>query len=359
MDVFEINLILLFVWYLLTRVLNKQRRDVIFCAAICVQLVILIGLRDLSIGGEGMLADIKLYETHYNSLENQPLGKILSYNDGKSGLFYLLLSLFSRIGFPYSVFVFIYVAFVIISFSWLVSKYSNSPLLSFLIYFGHAGFVFTYYLYRQCIAMALVLFAFHYLIKNKKLTMWIFVLLANLIHFSALIVVPFFFISSIKYNKKVLVALLLSIVVVFFYRDTLALMLVEYFAEDSILLYDSKGSVGGLSLMCLGFLLLFILFKWRDIKNRTLTKIDMVSLYGLSFAVLCQFGASFSYSFSRLNLFFFQMIIAYAIPNLFSLMSLRKINKYMVAPVYVVGNIVIGAIMIVLYFATLKEEGLM
>lgn len=359
MNIFQINLYLLFFWYFATRLLNKNRRNLVFCIAACIQLIIIVGLRDLSLGDSGMVSDIKQYENHFYAVKSLSLSGILSYNEGKSGLFYLILSLFSKSGVDYPEFVFVYIAFVMIVVSWYIKKYSQAPLISYLIFFGHAGFTASYYLYRQSIAMVLLLIAFHFLVSKNNLKMWVLIIIALLVHYTVLALIPFFFIASIKYNKKILFLTLLLFWVVFFYRNELALRLTRLFAEDALITYDSKGSVGVLALTCISFLILFVLFKFNDIRKMRLSKYDQACLYGLVFASVYQVLSSFAYTFTRLNLYFFQMIIMVAIPNLFSLSYLKTKTKELYAPISLVGNVIIASLMIYLYFSALKSEGLL
>lgn len=358
MDVFLLNIYLVFIWYFLSRVLNKKRRNLIFCIATCIQLVIIVGLRDLSIGDSGMISDIKLYENHYLAVKNLSLGNIIAYNDGKSGLFYLILSVFSKIGFNYSQFVFIYITFIMIGVSWFIQKYSMSPLMSFLIFFGHAGFTTSYYLYRQSIAMVILLFAFYFLLNNKHVKMWSLVVIALLIHYTVLAVIPFFFIASTKFNKIILALSLFTLSIVYFYRETLAMMLTRLFAEEALLNYDSKGEVGVLALTCLSFLIVFVIFKFNDIRKMQMSKYDQACLYGLIFATIFQILSSFAYTFTRLNLYFFLMVIMICIPNVLSVQFLKTKNKQLCIPISLIGNIIVASLMIYLYFTALRSEGL-
>lgn len=358
MDIFLINLYIIFAWYFLTRFLRKDKRNIIFCVAICIQFIIIVGLRDLGLGDSGMVSDVRMYEQHFNAVKDLPFYKVWGYNDGKSGLFYFLLSCFSKSGCSFPFFVFIYISFYTVVFSWFVYNYSEAPLMSYLIFLGHAGFTASYYLFRQCIAMALVLIAFHYLIRRNNWKMWLFVLIAFLIHYTVLAVIPFFFLSSIKFNKKIFVFTLFALAVIVAYRNSIGLYLTNIFAENALAYYDKKDGVGILALTCLSFLILFVLFKFKEIRNRQMTKLDQACLYGLIFATIYQFGSSFAYTFTRLNLYFFQMIIVLAIPNIFSMRFLKTKNKVLYAPISLIGNVVIACLMIFLYFSALKSEGL-
>lgn len=349
----------MFFWYFATRLLNKNRRNLVFCIAACIQLIIIVGLRDLSLGDSGMVSDIRLYETHYFAVKSLSFSDIISYNDGKSGLFYLILSVFSKMGLDYPEFVFVYITFIMIVVAWYIKTYSQAPLISYLVFFGHAGYTASYYLYRQSIAMVLLLIAFHFLVNKQNYKMWAFVVIALFIHYTVLAVIPFFFLASIKFNKKILLVVLILLGVVFVYRNELAMRLTRLFAEDALLNYDSKGNVGILALTCLSFLLIFVIFKFNDIRYMRMSKMDQACLYGLAFATIFQFLSSFAYTFTRLNLYFFQMVIMVAIPNVFSLQYQKTKNKTLYLPISAIGNMILASLMIYLYFTALRSEGLL
>lgn len=65
--------------------------------------------------------------------------------------------------------------------------------MSLLIYFSSLGlFFYSLSNIRQGLAIALSFLGFHYLVKNKKILAWVFILLTPLFHTSGIVCLLFF-----------------------------------------------------------------------------------------------------------------------------------------------------------------------
>jgi len=98
---------------------------------------------------------------------------------------------------------------------YVISKYSKLPLLSFVFYLSY------FYLLQDCTqiristAIAFFLISLIYFSKNKIFKANIFLFIASLFHYSALILFIFNFINSGKYNTKMYYLILITTVTLY------------------------------------------------------------------------------------------------------------------------------------------------
>ena len=96
--------------------------------------------------------------------------------------------------------------FVIISFITLfgicvfVYKYSSIKWMSILLFISLGFYYTSFNMIRQFIAIAIVMLSYKYLIEKNFLKFFMIVLCASLFHMSALIFIPFYFISRCNFN---------------------------------------------------------------------------------------------------------------------------------------------------------------
>lgn len=96
----------------------------------------------------------------------------------------------------------VFVAFIVVfSFSRQIYENSEMPWLSFFIFITLGMFGESLSALRQYIAIALILFSYNAIKKNKLIEFIILVLLAFTIHKSAFIILPMFWISKIRFRK--------------------------------------------------------------------------------------------------------------------------------------------------------------
>lgn len=93
-------------------------------------------------------------------------------------------------------------AIVVISVSTLYRLHSKNILMSFYLHVTIGIFAMTMTGLRQTMAISLTIFAFIYLMRNKNLLFFIFILVAYFFHNSSLVFLLVFFLRKIRINKR-------------------------------------------------------------------------------------------------------------------------------------------------------------
>jgi transmembrane protein EpsG len=128
---------------------------------------------------------------------------------------YFLFNIYSHPTLLFSTIATIY----IISVSSFIYRNSKYPLLSYLIFISMGYFTFSMTALRQTIAIAIILFSYNYLKEKKLLGFLILVLIASTFHYSAIVFLPFYFISKIKVTRLYMFLSIPIIVVTFLFRE--------------------------------------------------------------------------------------------------------------------------------------------
>lgn len=90
-----------------------------------------------------------------------------------------------------------------------IPVYSPLPQLSVLVYFGVLFFALDMIVIRQGMAVAIIFYAYRYIIERKFWYLFGFAVLASLFHLSALIIIPLYFILNRTYSNTLLVSFFL------------------------------------------------------------------------------------------------------------------------------------------------------
>lgn len=90
-------------------------------------------------------------------------------------------------------------------------KDNDSHFIGIMLFFI-SGMLFVYWdQVRQAVAISIILYAIKYIKEEKFLTYLLFVLLAATAHYSAILLLPFYFISKIKPSKIVYIIIILAL----------------------------------------------------------------------------------------------------------------------------------------------------
>lgn len=208
MNIYVINMILTIMWgFLLTRDESKSKKK-LFIILVSIQMVLISGLRDISIG-----ADTWNYENHFYELNNLDLYSwrnlflnLISfsgdYNSRDMG-YEIFTKLFGEIIPSFRVFLFAIAIFVCIGLGRFLYRHSFDLCMSYVLF---EAFMLQFMLLtgiRQTIAICLVVFWGYDLIQGKKLVKYIMLcIFAMLFHFTAIVALPFYFICNYKREIK-------------------------------------------------------------------------------------------------------------------------------------------------------------
>ena len=188
----------------------------------CLELIILAGIRGHSIG-----ADTKVYLRaidYYSSLGFSELltAKLVYPFDFEIGYFALTkLCAFLKLGRTGFLFVVAIITYVPVFVT--IKKYSKMPYISILCYFAFGMFSYSLGVFRQMIAISILLCGWSF-VKDRKLIKYLLtVFLASLFHTTALIAIALYVLYGIGWKKIILAVIGIEAVLVMFGRPIIML----------------------------------------------------------------------------------------------------------------------------------------
>ncbi|WP_018930678.1 EpsG family protein [Gracilibacillus lacisalsi] len=303
MSVIELNFYL-FIFYSLTLLTFAKSRITtkLFIVIITIQFALVNGLRHFTVG-----IDTIRYERKFQSLSSDTISGIseIGYEVAQK-LFLLFSDNFNFWLLSVAVFVFSLLGLVIY-------KYSKNYFISYLLFIGLGFFNFSFTGIRQTIAIILVLFSFKYILDKKFMKFFIIILIAATFHYAAIIFLPIYYIAQIRWNYQYILYLIGSYILLFLLRAPIGeLLTLLFYEENSLDRYTSSDNIGGLAILILIVIILGI-YVYSPIKYNSRENTILANIMVIAFFI--QSLSSFSYLFTRLNMFFFIFIILY-IPHI-------------------------------------------
>lgn len=184
---------------------NKRKALILFTIIISV----------LSFLRYGVGPDYFSYNYLYERLNNSLFMEIRYGIDNQELMFRLIGALIKKIGFSYQQYIIIIAAINIIYIYKICKKYSRFPTLSLFLYYCFYYFVWTFSGLRQGLTLPIGVYYLLECIENNQTKKIVLIsLLLTLLHSSAIILIPLYFISRLNFNRKKLIVLsLISIMI--------------------------------------------------------------------------------------------------------------------------------------------------
>lgn len=230
---------------IVNRITNRNRK---VYGIICGTLWFLIsGLRNVTVG-----ADTLSYSFSFDAVKNQSVrtlfknitDKYISGGSARDPGYDFFVKIFQYFSENYQVYLIFIAALFMIPFTVWILRESKNPFISFVLYSSLFYSFFSITGIRQTISTVMVVLIGDKLIKNKKLIPFvIIVLLASTIHASALVFLPFYFLSRIPVNIKTISAWIIGIVISFFARRQLKAFFIDISGyDDYVKDYEGAGT---------------------------------------------------------------------------------------------------------------------
>lgn len=239
------------------------------------------------------------------------------YNDDYMEPGYMFLNIAVKsLGGSYTTFLIVTNLFIMSSYSKFVFKYSRLPIVA-LVALMSVDMLFPV---RQSIAVAITLYAYPYIFNKKNLIFIIIVLLAILVHYSAIVVLFIFFLRNYRFSyKQVIVIFIGSVLIGHYVLEIISVLINRIYLLESISskvetysnISHSMGDVFGLRSyvnVAMSFILLILFY---SIKNNKSEKKDVINYFFNIFFV----------SVIISNLFLFHMRDFVRLQGYFQLMS--------------------------------------
>lgn len=350
MNILEINLLLIILYaFIFLFIIRSKFTATLFLIITTIQLTIINGLRDISIGVD----TIRYYKRFIEIVNNKHF--ILLEKESGYNFFQLIIVYFTD---NFNIWLLVTSSFMFISLAIIVYKYSKRYFISYLLYLSLGFYFFSFNGLRQSIAIILVLLTYKYILNKNFIKFLLIMVLAISIHTSAIIFLPMYFIAHIKWNKLYVSILGGLLVIFYFFRIQIGELLTIIYYDDASWVFEKYNvttEIGGLAIMILLIIIIgFIIYspnKFPSLENTVLSNIMIISLF-------IQLLSSFSYLFTRLNMYFLVFIILY-IPFLLDNLGKGsiKLDKKSALFMEIVGKIILIVLLIIYYLNSVKIDG--
>ena len=276
----------------------------------CIELIILVGIRGYTIG-----ADTEVYLAALNHYSGLSLSEVLTAKlvwpfDFEWGYF-TLTKLCSWANLGNTSFLFIIAIIIYIPLFKTIKKYSLIPYVSILCYFALGMFTYSLGIFRQMIAISIVLCGWNYIVERKLWKYIIVVGIAMLFHTTAIIAIVLYILYGINWERITWLLLGIEIFLLLFGRTAvgIALKLLPKYIGFVGGKYDQQG--GSYIMLILLNVILFVSVFYMKKNNAQ----ERMTICALILAVCCQ-AIGYSMAIFGRIVPYFSIYIMFAIPNI-------------------------------------------
>lgn len=263
---------------------TKQFRKKEYLIVCCAELILLAGLRAYTVG-----ADTAFYLQaldHYSQLPRKEIltaDLVLPY-DFEIGYF-ILTKICAFLSMPKTLFLFVIAVIIYIPLFHYIFRYSKYPTVSIFIYFGLSLFAYSLGIFRQMIAISVILCGLKFIEQKKFWKFALTVAFATLFHITALIALALYFLPRIKNSLLLKLVIPVELIFLIFGRQFIVLIF-SVFKQFTHYL-DGAFDVQGGSYLMLIFLNV-VYFTASILQKRLPSKFNPIFLNSLAVAILLQ-----------------------------------------------------------------------
>lgn len=291
----------------------------IYMSIATVILVLFVGFRSVDVG-----SDTAMYKRIFDWAVDGTsfIKEYFSWHSGAvEPLFYIITYGCAKI-LNFQIYLLILAIISVVPIMYIIYKYSDNAFYSLFLYISFGYFSFALSGVRQAIAIGLCMFAFDAAIENKIKKYVIILVVAVLIHKTALLFIPVYFLANIKKGKDYKFVFAVILVFVFLMRTPLYKLL-NLFARQSFDLASSDQGGYRMFLVMLFTVAIGWFYYYRFISKKDDTSKDLswLLLLMISVSALMWPIANLNAELNRMYYYYHIFIILY-IPNL-----LKSINR--------------------------------
>lgn len=219
----------------------------------------------------------------------------------------------------FHVFIFIVASITVFGFLYYVYTYSPNYLMSIYIYIGMGYYFLSFNINRQFLGTAIAYLGIAKI--EKRWQSLIIIIIGGLMHSSAFLILPIWFLTQLKHSKfihnSLIISILLLIVPVYF----LSLRILGDSLKYNMYISEGGSAIGFLNVsMLLFMIILYIVF----LKNFDYTsRVDYIVSYSFMFAIIFLFFSIINHTFGRLQYVYMPMMMV-DVPYIISHTPLKK-----------------------------------
>lgn len=301
MIVFAITVAYLVIMYLLCEKAGLKNKKKVFCVSAFIVLVLVMGLRSRYTAG----VDTNLvYIPSFFRICRLPLSTIADVYI-KDTMFYIMTKLFTIVSENVQLYLLCISVFVVGVFCRFVYKYSDNPLLSYIVYMALGYYGIGFQMLRHIIAASILLISYDYLRDRKFIRFLLLVLLASCFHITAFVFIVAYPIYVWKVGVKQIGLIVAAVIMGYFFRGVVLSIL------QSVLSNQERFSMYFMTdhtvLAVTGFFILLIVYvvSWLMIPKAERNELDIRGMFNLSMiATIAMFMVSIIGEFHRISMYF-------------------------------------------------------
>lgn len=309
MSIYIYSIVILFISSIIAKKAYNPRKA--FCIVNGVQLTVIQALRNYRYVGVDLLRYCKTYEATRNAIWKE----VLNIRNGSSFLYYFINGVFSKIGVSFQFFIATVSIFCVAVTVMYIYRYSSNCFIGFMIYLGLGLYTFQFSGLKQSLAMAFSLICIMVSRDGKKYLSLLFFIIALLLHPTAIVIIPLFVLLKFKLNRKTILFFILFLIGAYFERMRIGRLITAVVMEDYVGAYVSKINLGGTAILYIIILIIFLLVERNNhySENRNMEDEYAIDSYSYDFYVLfmsitVQLCSSYSYAFTRVNLYYVPLL---------------------------------------------------
>lgn len=197
---------------------NNNKPTKLFVFFIILVLVLISGFRDLTyIGG-----DEAVYRIEFKAISYNP---DMVNNLDKEFVFYYIIYILTLISSNSQILIFICALITNILIVLTLYKYSKHFTFSLFLYISLGMYFTSFNIMRQYLALSICFWAIRYIFDKKTIKYCICILIASLIHSSAIILIPIYFICRLlQFKNKYWLFLMITIIIAIFFDKFMGML---------------------------------------------------------------------------------------------------------------------------------------
>ncbi len=281
-----------------------HERDKMFLFLVCIELILFAALRGYNVGADTESYLIGLRHVRdvdrCSFLEAIAPTQLLSFEVGYS----ILVRLCAYFRMSDTVFLTLVAVLIAIPTCRYIYRFSSNTYLSVLTYFAFGFFAYSLGVFRQMIAVSMILTVMPALEARRYIRYTLMVILASFFHTTALGALVGLIYAKINWKNVVFVIPALEVIVLIFGRRLIGLA-VNVFPKYKAYLENAHGKQGdGIVLLLLFNVLFFFIYAVMRYRGELNERRNRILLSQLAMAVLVQCGATRLALFNRTVLYF-------------------------------------------------------
>ncbi len=335
MSVYVVMIILIVVWRVCTQVSDNKslRNKKNYLIVVCLGLIIVAGARAFTVG-----ADTITYVNGYHYYNSLPKIEMFTRADTwqidyEIG-YMLLMKVLAFVHVPETVFLIVVACLIYIPVCKCIYDYSQNACLSILEFVCIQLFEYSLGIFRQMIALGILLLSIKYIQKRNVKKYLLLVAVAMSFHFTAILFLPMYWLSKLSFKRiYILLFLVMEFVLLIFGSEAISLVLrlaTRYSSYVDSIYGVSGGNYSFLILINFVFLLCAL---FRDRVKEAERFIYDLGLYALMIGAFLQILA-YEFVVMGRTVVYFMFFIGLLLPSLYSHLFDRKSQKIVNAFTY-------------------------